>query len=115
MAEEAHVQHPRREPPAGDLVGPPRRPIAAGPDRAVDEKEAGDPVVEQEGQERPVPPAPAGLGEGEKDSEPEGQERAREPGHEVPIQSANGLPTSSVTAAGWTTRAGTRPAGPSGP
>jgi len=37
----------------------------------MDEQESGDPVVKQEWQEGPVPPAPAGLGECEEDPESE--------------------------------------------
>jgi hypothetical protein len=40
-------------------------------DGTMDEQESGDPVVEQEWQEGPVPPASAGLGEGEDDPESE--------------------------------------------
>src|SRR4029079_17363585 len=81
VAEEAHVEHSRGERPAGNLEGPPRGPVPAGPHRAVDEQDARDPVVEQEGQEGPVAPAAAGLGEGEEDPESKGQARAGEGFH----------------------------------
>jgi hypothetical protein len=69
VGEEAAVHEPAHEGPRGSLIRTPHRPAAPASECTVDEKDARDPVVEQERKEGPVAPPTSRLGQ--SDEEPE--------------------------------------------